>query len=288
MTKFLIIGDLHGNKPKIHFKNFDAIIAPGDFCSDAPRTYMFKSMKLWMKDPNSKVRWYDLVGKSKARKMVKKSLADGRKILKYLNSFGVPVYVIPGNWDWTGSKREKWSFIKKNYYKEYLIKGLKNIINVEHKAIDTGNEILIGYGICPCPEYPQYKEDLKQFNSKQLKKIKNNYNATFKKINKLFLKAKKNKPVIFLSHNVPFNTPIDKIVNKRSPKDGYHYGSLIARNLIEKHNPLICVGAHMHEHFGKCKLKKTVCMNAGFGSYVNTSLEVKGNKIKSLKFYKGR
>ena len=33
-TKFLIIGDLHGNKPLIHFKDFDAIIAPGDFCSD--------------------------------------------------------------------------------------------------------------------------------------------------------------------------------------------------------------------------------------------------------------
>ena len=32
MVKFLIIGDLHGNKPKIHFKDFDAIIAHGDFC----------------------------------------------------------------------------------------------------------------------------------------------------------------------------------------------------------------------------------------------------------------
>lgn len=29
--KLLIIGDLHGNKPKIHFKDFDAIIAPGIF-----------------------------------------------------------------------------------------------------------------------------------------------------------------------------------------------------------------------------------------------------------------
>ena len=44
--KFLIIGDLHGNKPKIHFKDFDAIIAPGDFCSDK---YMRPLIKRYMK-----------------------------------------------------------------------------------------------------------------------------------------------------------------------------------------------------------------------------------------------
>ncbi len=32
--RFLIVGDLHGQMPKIHFKEFDAIIAPGDFCPD--------------------------------------------------------------------------------------------------------------------------------------------------------------------------------------------------------------------------------------------------------------
>ena len=31
----------------------------------------------------------------------------------------------------------------------------------------------------------------------------------------------------------------------------------------------------MHEHFGKDKLGKTVVVNAGFGSYVNTILEIK-------------
>ena len=46
----------------------------------------------------------------------------------------------------------------------------------------------------------------------------------------LFEKAKK--PVIFLSHNVPFNTPIDQIVNKESPRNGDHFGSLIAMQLL--------------------------------------------------------
>ncbi len=37
MTKLLIIGDLHGRKPKIHFKKseFDGIILVGDVCDDS-------------------------------------------------------------------------------------------------------------------------------------------------------------------------------------------------------------------------------------------------------------
>ena len=39
------------------------------------------------------------VGKAKAKKMVQKSLKDGRTILKQLNALKVPIYVVPGNWD---------------------------------------------------------------------------------------------------------------------------------------------------------------------------------------------
>ncbi len=65
--KFLIIGDLHGNKPVVHFKEFDAIIAPGDFCSDETRTYKFQSLQASIKDPKSKLQWYDIVGKKKSK-----------------------------------------------------------------------------------------------------------------------------------------------------------------------------------------------------------------------------
>ena len=44
----------------------------------------------------------------------------------------------------------------------------------------------------------------------------------------------------------------------------------------------------MHEHFAKQKLGKTICMNTGFGSYVNILMELKGNKIRKLEFYQGR
>ena len=111
--KLLIIGDLHGNKPKIYYKGFDAIIAPGDFCSDEARTFMFEALRQRMKNPKSKVKWYDLAGKTKSKEMINKSLKDGRIILKQLDSYGVPVYIVPGNWDWTPEKDSNWSFLKR-------------------------------------------------------------------------------------------------------------------------------------------------------------------------------
>lgn len=40
--------------------------------------------------------------------------------------------------------------------------------------------------------------------------------------------------------------------------------------------------------FGSCKIENTIAINAGFGSNVNTWLELEGNKIKKLEFYRGK
>lgn len=282
--KFLIIGDLHGQMPIINFKDFDAIIAPGDFCSDAPRQYMFEALKKHLEDSKSKVQWYDLVGKKEAKKMIQKSLEDGRKVLEFLNSFNVPVYATPGNWDWTKEENAKWSYLKQDRWK-LLIKGLKNIKDTHHTLIDTKEYSIIGHGISSGPEYPQYEDDIKRLKEKRkLNKVKKNYLKEKKKVSQLFKKAKK--AVIFTPHNVPFNTSLDQITNPASPRNGYHYGSLIAREMVDQYQPLVCIGGHMHEHFGKEELGKTLCINAGFGSKVNTLLVLEGNKIKSVEFWK--
>ena len=282
--KILVVGDLHGNKPKIYFKDFDAIIAPGDFCSDAYRKYIFKALRKRIEDPDSDVGWYDYTGKKKAKKMLDKSLKDGRRIIEFLNSFGKPVYLVLGNWDQTGDKKNKWKIEKQNRYPK-LIKGLKNVKDVHFKKKSFNGFDLIGYGIVSGPEYPQYKEDLKRYDKKELKKLKKDFKKKKDRISKLFRKSKN--PVIFIPHNVPFNTKLDQIDNKQSPRHGYHYGSVIAKEIVNKHKPLLCIGGHMHEHFGKQKVGKTICINAGFGSKVNTliDLDEKKGKIKSIKFY---
>lgn len=287
-SKFLIIGDLHGNKPKIYFKDFDYIIAPGDFCSDALRKYMFQALKDRLRNPKYKVSWYDLIGKKKTKVMVDKSIKDGRKILEYLNSFNKPVILVPGNWDWTEDEDSSWGYLRKDHYSK-LIKGLDNLRDVYHSLLIDDNFCFIGHGITSGPEYPQYMEDLKRYKKRELKKLKKDYNSTVKNLGRLFQFANKTKRLIlFISHNVPFNTKLDKITSKESPRYGLHYGSLIARELILRYQPLVCIGGHMHEHFGKDKIGKTTVINAGFGSYVNTLLEIEGNKIKKLKFYRGK
>jgi len=289
--KFLIIGDLHGNKPNIYFKNFDTIIAPGDFCSDKGiREFISVSYKEFLKNPYDYRDWWEIAGKVNAKKIIKKSLLDGRKILEFLNSFKVPIYIVPGNWDWTmGWGHEKWSYLNKNFFKEILIKNLKNIKNIHKKVLNTKYHVFVGYGICSGPELYKYRDYERIFKRKDIEKNKKMYGKLIKKYSGLFKKAeKKNKPIIFLNHNVPFNTKIDMITDKKSPRYGYHYGSLLTKRMIEKYQPLISIGGHMHEHFGKIKIGKTVCINAGFGSYVNALLEIDGNKIKKLEFYQGK
>ncbi len=287
-TKFLVVGDLHGSKPNIYFKDFDAIIAPGDFCSsDKIGPLVFEGMRKRFEEKSEYNKWFDIVGKERARELVEESLSKGRKVLEFLNHFGVPVYIVPGNWEWTGKQNKElgWDFLRRDRYRD-LIKGLPNIVDVHHKLIDIGNYQIIGHGISSGPEYPQYKEDLESAGKEELEKMRNDYEKDSKKLESLFEKA--TKPVIFISHDVPFNTPLDEITNKSSPRYGYHYGSLIAREMIEKYQPLVCIGGHIHEHFGKFEIGRTMTINAGFGPYVNVFMELSDSHIKRLDLYRGK
>jgi Icc-related predicted phosphoesterase len=283
--KILVIGDLHGQMPKIYFKEFDIIIVPGDICLDTDiRKYVSLAYKEFLVNPLNYSDWWDIVGKNKAKKYINKSLKRGREILKKLDSFNVPIYIIPGNWD-LASKEKEWEYLNKNWYKEYLIKGLKNIKDINYKIITTKEITLIGYGLVNGPELLKYR-NYKNVSKDRYKKNVERYNTLSTKYTKLFFKAKKSKrPIIFLSHNVPFNTPLDKINNKDSPMNGRHYGSNLTRDMIVKHKPILCIGGHMHEHYGTCKLGRTIILNAGFGGDKNTLIELENGKIKSIKFH---
>lgn len=279
--KILLIGDFHGKKLRIKNQKFDAIFSQGDFChSGIITSIMFKCMRRRSKDNSFKKKWFEEIGLRKANKLFKISLKKGREILKYLDSFKIPVYIIPGNWEWV----RRTDFTRAHPFKN-LIKNLKNTKNAEKKLINIGEYQIIGYGVNSSPEYPQYKEDFSRFSKPELKKRKKEYIKNYAQISKLFKKAKK--PVIFMSHNVPFNTKLDKIMWKKSPKYGYHYGSLVTKKIIEKYQPFLCICGHMHEHQGKTKIGKTLVINPGYafeGQYA--ILELKGKKIKSLRFYK--
>jgi Icc-related predicted phosphoesterase len=286
MTKFLIVGDLHGPIPEIYVKDFDAVIAPGDFCDNNEyRKHAFGAMRKNMADPSLDIDWWDEAGgKCKAKKMIKESRASGRKALEFLNSLNVPVYLVPGNGDLSPMKDSSFRFERKDHW-EKMIKGLTNIIDCHNKLIITSELNFIGYGLNSGPELPVKKNEISNLTKEEFKGKRDKYQEKKKTLKKLFQLAKKNKkPTIYISHNVPHMTKIDKINNPASPKNGEHYGSLITKELIKEQQPLVTVSGHMHEHFDKVKIGKTTAINAGYGPKKNVLLEIVNGKIKQLKF----
>jgi len=269
--KFIVFGDLHGVIPKIKIKEFDAVISTGDFPANHTRKYKFQAIKQ-SRETNKRINWQDYLSKEKVQELLKKEDISGLKVLKFLNSINKPIFLVPGNYE--------------PYQKEFnkIIKPYKNLINCHMKLKEYKNYNIIGYGYNSFPEIPQYELDKKVYK-RRIKGLTKDYNKTKEKLTKLFKKA--TKPVIFITHNPPYNTPLDIVLWEGSPRYGDHLGSIITKELIEEFKPIVCCSGHMHEHFNSYKLNKTLCLNPGENTTKNVTLEIKNNKAtSSLKFSK--
>jgi Icc-related predicted phosphoesterase len=264
--KIVAVSDFDNGLPKnlsnrIKKENPHFILAGGDFC------YGTKIRDIQFKHYDSNEEWYDIVGRKKAAKMMIESVRRGDKVLKMLNSIGVPVFLVFGNHDKTGTESKRkgiWSLYKKNLFSP-LLKKYKNIYEVDLGAAKIGEYFIVGYGQnCSAPELPINPSQRKGLTKRDLKKSTKKIASYMRSLNVLFKKVNPKK-TIFLVHNVPYNTKLDKITSKLAPKSvrGKHYGSIVARKAVEKYKPLMCVGGHMHENPGVIKLRRTVCVNDG-------------------------
>jgi Icc-related predicted phosphoesterase len=305
MVKILVIGDLHGRMPNIYFKEFDCIVCVGDVCDDRDfLSYIHKWFKLIIEDTKTNVDYRDLiiedVGEKGLKKFEENSLKKGRKVLEYLDSFGKPVFFIPGNWDQSyGETRikdsEKNSYNKIKFWidlwsgkktNSFLIKGLKNVRDCQDKTFDFSGLNFLGYGLCNAPEEFIERAKKQKLSKDKFRIIEKSSYKLYNWIVEKYKNRNKKFPVIFLSHNVPHNTKLDLILNKKSPRYKTHAGSKFARKFCLKYNPLLCIGGHMHEHFGKDKLGKTVVVNAGYGKDAQVLIDVdeKRGKVRKIKF----
>lgn len=306
--KILVIGDLHGRKPKIHFKNFDCIIQVGDVCDDKK---LEKYYKLWfrlLKDlgdeaPNVDELILSDIGEGVYERLKKESVEIGRNVLEYLNGLGKPIFMVAGNWDESyGSSRiedpDKSDYhSRKAFYDKYLgdkinnklVKGLKNIHNCMYRNHIFLEVNFLGYGLSSGPELLKRKGKRLNVSRKQREILKRSLNKISNKLYNVYGKRNKKYSTIFISHNVPYNTKLDVIKDKKSYAYKKHLGSYVARKFCEKYKPLLCVGGHIHEHFGKTKIGKTTVINAGFGKEANVliDLDEEKGKIRKIEFYKG-
>jgi Icc-related predicted phosphoesterase len=252
--KALIIGDCHGEMPEIPDEGFDIVLVVGDICggTDEMRSAMFEVI-------DAGKEWYEEFGEEEAKKAVENSIEEGKEILEELNDLGIPVLIVPGNWDWTGENSE-WNFLEGKGYPE-MLEEFENITNLNFDTFSVGGWNIIGYGPCSGPEIPQYEDD-KPESEEEMEKIRADYIEKKEKLSELFTDGK----TVFLSHNVPQDTSLDEVDNPESPVHGRHYGSVIVRELIEEYSPEYSIAGHMHEGEGRETLGDTECLNTGLNT----------------------
>lgn len=266
--KILVVGDFHGEFPLkfnkiIDKEKIDLVVSLWDYPP-------FHYRKLWFKHCYGKdVELWEIIGKKKYKKLVMKDLRMAEKALSKLNKIKVPVFTVLGNIDWpsfddvaddkkVGKTMPNWD--RKEKLAEKL-KKYKNIHRFDYKALRFGDYFFIGMRGHSFPG---------RVKSKAFRKHK-------KILEKLFNKFKKEK-IIFVSHNIAHNTKLD-IVSLKAKKFALkssgkkhgtilkarkrHYGSKLARRIIEKYHPLLHLGGHIHESFGKDKIRRTILVNPG-------------------------
>ncbi|PIO07666.1 hypothetical protein COU59_03085 [Candidatus Pacearchaeota archaeon CG10_big_fil_rev_8_21_14_0_10_34_12] len=297
--KILVIGDFHGKIPKglnklIEKENIDLVVSLGDY---APFYYR----KLWFKHCYGKdIELWEVIGKKKYKELVLEDLRRAEKVLKSLNNLSVPVFTVLGNVDWSaaddivdikkpkGKRYWKWEEERLRIFQK-LLKKYKNIKRFDYRFLKFGDYIFIGMRGHSAPG---------KVKSKAFRKYKQKLENLFKK----FSKENKQGKVIFVSHNIAHNTKLDKLSMKsvkfaqksagiENEKDvkrrRRHYGSKMARRIIEKWQPILHLGGHIHEAWGKDKIGKTTLINPGAvpeGKSAIITLDKEKGKVKNIRF----
>lgn len=304
--KILVIGDLHGIKPRIHFKDFDCIVQVGDVGDDSKIGLLYKKyFRILKKNPGFDMgveRFFiKEIGKRKYAQYERESIEKGHEILKYLEKFGKPLFMVAGNWDLSYGPSKIKDLDKSDYhyrkafYDWYLgdeintklLKGTKNVVNCMFKNNEFKGINFIGYGLSSGTEGLKKQGKKLNVTKKQYEILKNSLRKIFNKLSNAYKKRNKKLPAIFITHNIPYETKLDITKDKKSYACGKHLGSTIARKFCEKYQPLLCIGGHIHEGVGKDKIGKTVVINPGFGKDAQVLIDIdeKKGKICKIKFY---
>lgn len=81
-------------------------------------------------------------------------------------------------------------------------------------------------------------------------------------------------PFVFVSHQPPFNTSVDRFAQ------GQHTGSRALRVFLEETEPILAVSGHIHEAVSKDKIGRTILVNPGpFKNGLYATAEIKGTCV---------
>lgn len=298
--KILAIGDFHGKFPKkfekmIKKEKIDLVVSLGDY---PPLHYR----KLWFKHCYGKdVELWEVIGKKKYRQLVMEDMRRAEIALKALNSLPIPVFTVLGNIDYPSSDdlgdylEERKSTMPNWDKKDLLAKRLgkyKNIKRFDYSYVKFKDYVFIGMRGHSVPGHVKSRAYRK-------------HRAKLERLFKKFSKENKKGKIIFVSHNIAYDTKLDKISIRtlKTALKGYygeklkkkmkskrlkrHYGSKMARRIINRYHPILHIGGHIHESWGKQKLGRTILINPGAAHEGKAVvIEVEKGKVKKVKFVK--
>ncbi len=274
--KILAISDFHGKIPSflpkvLKKENPDLIVSVGDF-SGSKRLSKFYFKYIYGKGLVAS----EVVSKKKAHQFDVQNLKEGLKVIKALINSKKLIITISGNWDPTGYQeisQSKQIYIKKEDWLGQATKKFRNFKMIDYSVYSFKDVVFVGYTLGTFPGIVS-KERLRKYKKlkysdpdikDKIRKINRDYKIHYKKLDALFKKARKlNKPIIFLSHNVPYQTKLDLIGGKAHKlARNQHYGSFLVKKMIRKYQPELCICGHIHETHGIQKLGKTIVVNSG-------------------------
>lgn len=262
--KILLLSDLHGVIPEVKEKDFDFVIAAGDYSNTIGlRDYVFKN---WEKIVQG-AELHEIVPKEELKMMNERRYKSMVNCLNWLDSLGKKVFLIYGNGDITKKQNKHEAYQVGNIEDE--VKRRKNLELLKASVTELENIQLIGLS--------GYVTISKRFDKKSLSKLKGQLTKMFKKIDP-------NKTTIFLTHDVPFGK-FDE-VRGEGPLKGQRIGDKLLLEYIEKFQPDFHICGHMHENCGRDNIGKTTVINPGDAkSNRYAVLEIKEDKSFNVTFY---
>jgi Icc-related predicted phosphoesterase len=151
---------------------------------------------------------------------------------------------------------------------------MKNVKLIDFKSVRFGGYNFVGY---PRSTYPGKTSENKKIEAR----IKKDNKKLYERYKKLF--RGNNKNTVFLTHNCPYNTKLDKV--KKGPQKGEHYGSWLVRKIAVHLRPRLIICGHMHENVGREVLGRSLVVNAGAAYEGRAAIVELGKKVK-IRFIK--
>lgn len=228
--RFLALTDLHGELPAIDLNDhsYDAILLNGDYGFDGTQRYAVKE-----KDGDAK------------EDVIDEAIGQADQMLAELESRDEPVYMVPGNWDLQSYE----------IYHEH-----REMTDIDRDSTEIDDVHIAGYGAFETPtrpELPLYQEFMDEYPDREERET-----AFFDHKDDLEQAYDpQSETDILLAHNSPQGAELDTVQTDDGPR---HIGSIVLRDVVDKHQPDYVVSGHVHESSGTEELGETTVINPGY------------------------